>query len=57
MRLHICWGNYEGPHTRDISLKAVLPELLKAKPGALTFGSSGAGGASHLADPASRVKP
>ena len=37
VRLHICWGNYEGPHTRDISLKAVLPELLKAKPGALLF--------------------
>ncbi len=37
VRLHICWGNYEGPHTRDISFKAVLPELLKAKPGALLF--------------------
>ncbi len=37
VRLHICWGNYEGPHTRDISLGAVLPELLKAKPGALLF--------------------
>jgi 5-methyltetrahydropteroyltriglutamate--homocysteine methyltransferase len=37
VRMHICWGNYEGPHTRDISLQAVLPELLKAKPGALLF--------------------
>jgi 5-methyltetrahydropteroyltriglutamate--homocysteine methyltransferase len=37
VRLHICWGNYEGPHTRDIALKAVLPELLQAKPGALLF--------------------
>ncbi len=37
VRLHICWGNYEGPHTRDIGLAAVLPELLKAKPGALLF--------------------
>ena len=37
VRLHICWGNYEGPHTRDIELAAVLPELLKAKPGALLF--------------------
>ena len=37
VRMHICWGNYEGPHTRDIALKAVLPELLKAKPGALLF--------------------
>lgn len=37
VRMHICWGNYEGPHTRDISLKAVMPELLKAKPGSLLF--------------------
>ncbi len=37
IRLHICWGNYEGPHTRDITLEAVLPELLKARTGALLF--------------------
>lgn len=37
VRMHICWGNYEGPHTRDIPLKAVLPALLRAKPGALLF--------------------
>jgi 5-methyltetrahydropteroyltriglutamate--homocysteine methyltransferase len=37
VRMHICWGNYEGPHTRDIGMAAVLPELLKAKPGALLF--------------------
>jgi 5-methyltetrahydropteroyltriglutamate--homocysteine methyltransferase len=32
IRMHICWGNYEGPHTRDIPLYKVLPALLKAKP-------------------------
>ena len=32
VRLHICWGNYEGPHTRDIPLYKVLPTLLKVKP-------------------------
>jgi 5-methyltetrahydropteroyltriglutamate--homocysteine methyltransferase len=32
VRLHICWGNYEGPHTRDIPLARVLPTLLKVKP-------------------------
>ena len=32
MRIHVCWGNYEGPHTRDIPLPKVLPILLKAKP-------------------------
>jgi 5-methyltetrahydropteroyltriglutamate--homocysteine methyltransferase len=35
VRLHICWGNYEGPHTRDIPLHKVLPVLLKVKPMAL----------------------
>jgi 5-methyltetrahydropteroyltriglutamate--homocysteine methyltransferase len=34
-RLHICWGNYEGPHTHDIPLVRVLPLLFKAKPMAL----------------------
>jgi 5-methyltetrahydropteroyltriglutamate--homocysteine methyltransferase len=37
VRLHICWGNYEGPHTRDIALKTVLPELMKLKVGGLLF--------------------
>jgi 5-methyltetrahydropteroyltriglutamate--homocysteine methyltransferase len=32
VRLHICWGNYEGPHTRDIPLSQVLPTLFKVKP-------------------------
>ena len=32
MRMHICWGNYAGPHTHDIPLAKVLPTALKAKP-------------------------
>jgi 5-methyltetrahydropteroyltriglutamate--homocysteine methyltransferase len=35
VRLHVCWGNYEGPHTHDIPLTSVLPLLFKAKPMAL----------------------
>lgn len=35
VRLHICWGNYEGPHNHDLPLTAVLPLLFKAKPMAL----------------------
>jgi 5-methyltetrahydropteroyltriglutamate--homocysteine methyltransferase len=35
MRLHICWGNTESPHHRDIALRAILPELLKLRPQAL----------------------
>ena len=30
IRMHICWGNYEGPHTHDISLEKILPLVLKA---------------------------
>jgi 5-methyltetrahydropteroyltriglutamate--homocysteine methyltransferase len=34
-RLHVCWGNYEGPHNRDVALDDLLPHLLKARVGAL----------------------
>jgi 5-methyltetrahydropteroyltriglutamate--homocysteine methyltransferase len=37
VRMHVCWGNYEGPHNCDIALKKVLPAILKAKPRALLF--------------------
>jgi 5-methyltetrahydropteroyltriglutamate--homocysteine methyltransferase len=34
-RIHICWGNYEGPHDHDIDFAKVAPILIKAKPMAL----------------------
>ena len=34
-RIHICWGNYEGPHDHDIAFAKVAPILVKAKPMAL----------------------
>src|SRR3954447_10031573 len=37
MRLHICWGNYEGPHDYDIPLEKVLAAVLKARPATLLF--------------------
>ncbi len=37
LRMHLCWGNYEGPHTHDIALEKVLPIVLKAKPAAILF--------------------
>ncbi len=37
VRMHVCWGNYEGPHNCDIALRKVLPAILKAKPRALLF--------------------
>jgi 5-methyltetrahydropteroyltriglutamate--homocysteine methyltransferase len=37
IRLHLCWGNYEGPHHRDIPLAKILGVVMKAKAGALLF--------------------
>jgi 5-methyltetrahydropteroyltriglutamate--homocysteine methyltransferase len=37
LRLHLCWGNYEGPHHRDIPMREILPVVLKARPQALSF--------------------
>jgi len=37
LRMHICWGNYEGPHDHDIDLAKVLPIILKARPGTILF--------------------
>ena len=37
MRMHICWGNYEGPHTHDIPLAAVLPVAMRARPSGFLF--------------------
>ncbi|MFZ2006259.1 MAG: cobalamin-independent methionine synthase II family protein [Stellaceae bacterium] len=37
MRLHICWGNYEGPHTHDIPLAKVFDVAKKARPQAILF--------------------
>ncbi len=40
MRLHVCWGNYEGPHHCDAPMSMVLPIALKARPQALLFETS-----------------
>jgi len=40
VRLHVCWGNYEGPHHCDAPMETVLPIAMKAKPQALLFESS-----------------
>lgn len=37
VRMHVCWGNYEGPHHCDIEMRVVLPVLMKAKPVGLLF--------------------
>jgi 5-methyltetrahydropteroyltriglutamate--homocysteine methyltransferase len=37
MRLHLCWGNYEGPHHRDIPLREIIGVALKSRAQALSF--------------------
>ena len=39
-RMHICWGNYEGPHDHDIALEKILGIVLGAKPMAVSFEAS-----------------
>jgi len=37
VRLHLCWGNFEGPHIRDVPLASILDIALKTKAQALSF--------------------
>jgi len=37
MRLHICWGNYEGPHTHDLPLLKIIDIAFKARPQAISI--------------------
>ena len=37
VRLHICWGNYEGPHHHDVPLERMLPVVMKARAQGLLF--------------------
>jgi 5-methyltetrahydropteroyltriglutamate--homocysteine methyltransferase len=36
-RLHLCWGNYEGPHHRDVPLADIIEVVFQAKPSGLSF--------------------
>jgi 5-methyltetrahydropteroyltriglutamate--homocysteine methyltransferase len=40
IRMHVCWGNYEGPHCCDVEMGVILPTLLRAKPAGLLFETS-----------------
>ncbi len=37
MRLHLCWGNYEGPHNHDIPLREIIGPVLKSRSAAVSF--------------------
>ena len=37
LRMHVCWGNYEGPHHRDVALADIIDIVFSAKPAAISF--------------------
>jgi 5-methyltetrahydropteroyltriglutamate--homocysteine methyltransferase len=37
LRMHLCWGNYEGPHHRDIPLRDIIDIVLAARPNFISF--------------------
>jgi 5-methyltetrahydropteroyltriglutamate--homocysteine methyltransferase len=40
VRIHLCWGNYEGPHVCDIPVEKILPTVSKVKAAGLSFEAS-----------------
>ena len=42
VRLHVCWGNYEGPHTHDVPFADIQPLLYRARVGALVVSMANA---------------
>jgi 5-methyltetrahydropteroyltriglutamate--homocysteine methyltransferase len=39
-RLHVCWGNYEGPHHYDVALADIIDIVFAARPAAISFEAS-----------------
>ncbi len=37
MRLHLCWGNYEGPHHMDVPMRDIVDLVLKGRPSIISF--------------------
>jgi len=37
VRVHLCWGNYEGPHHLDIELRKIFDDVIRLKPTTLLF--------------------
>ncbi len=37
LRMHVCWGNYEGPHNYDIPVEKIMDIVLKARPATILF--------------------
>jgi 5-methyltetrahydropteroyltriglutamate--homocysteine methyltransferase len=37
LRMHVCWGNYEGPHHHDVALADIVDIVFAARPAAISF--------------------
>jgi 5-methyltetrahydropteroyltriglutamate--homocysteine methyltransferase len=37
LRMHVCWGNYEGPHHKDVELNDIIDIVFKARPAAISI--------------------
>jgi 5-methyltetrahydropteroyltriglutamate--homocysteine methyltransferase len=37
LRMHVCWGNYEGPHHHDVPLRDIVDIVLGGRPSAISF--------------------
>jgi 5-methyltetrahydropteroyltriglutamate--homocysteine methyltransferase len=37
MRMHVCWGNYPGPHHHDVPLREIVDLIMEARPAGLAF--------------------
>jgi len=37
LRMHLCWGNYEGPHHHDVPLREIIEIVFEARPSAISF--------------------
>ena len=57
VRLHVCWGNYEGPHTHDVALRDILPTLYRGQVGGLVVSMANARHAHEVACFARRPLP
>jgi 5-methyltetrahydropteroyltriglutamate--homocysteine methyltransferase len=40
VRVHLCWGNYEGPHNHDVPLREIIDIVLKARAQAISYEAS-----------------
>ena len=57
VRMHLCWGNYEGPHTHDVNLDDILPVVYRANVGAIVVSMANARHAHEFACFARRPLP